>query len=88
MVESGEDARSDDSGTNSEPDEKTEEAPEEEDWVTWLERATGIAYRELQRAGVEEFAIQQKRNYRRWAGHITRMADRRWTGRILNWTPD
>ena len=59
-----------------------------EDWVTWIVRTTAMAEKELQHVGAEDWVQQQKRQYWRWAGHVTRMTDARWTVKVLNWIPD
>ena len=46
-----------------------------------------MAYQALRKVGAEEWAVQQKRRYWKWAGHITRMSDDRWTVNVLNWLP-
>ena len=57
-------------------DDKEEE---KEDWLTWLKRTTGMAEEALAKARIEDWPKQQRRNYWRWAGHVTRMRDNRWT---------
>ena len=46
-----------------------------------------MAERELQKAGIEEWTKQQKRRYWKWAGHVARMTDDRWTVRVWIWNP-
>ena len=77
--------------TNSEPaseHQAEEEAEEEvESWVGWLMPTTGLAEDELRKAGTEDRVLQQRRNYWKWCGHITRLMDHRWTVKVLNWNP-
>ena len=55
--------------------------------MTWIKRTTGLAEEELAKMKIEDWTAQRRRSYWRWAGHVTRMADRRWTVQILNWKP-
>jgi len=75
-------------GEDRNPDQSQHDSKAEiEDWVEWIKRTTGLAQKELAKLRVEEWPAQRKRAYWRWAGHITRMTDRRWTVRILSWKP-
>ena len=38
-------------------------------------------------AGVADWVSEQRRRKWRWAGHVTRMCDRRWTKLLLDWIP-
>ena len=79
--------------TNEEPGSEVEEAEENllqdgiEDFVSWIKRTTGAVEAELQSAQIEDWVVQQRRAYWRWAGHITRRTDHRWTTRVWNWIP-
>ena len=41
----------------------------------------------LQRANVVDWVEEQRRRKRRWAGHVARRDDGRWTARMLDWAP-
>ena len=58
-----------------------------EPWVDWIQRSTRIAERQAKLNGVVSWTILQKRNYWKWAGHIARCEDDRWTHALLNWIP-
>ena len=87
---------SDDTDTeseNSEPlpevdcEESISEAMHLEPWEEWIKRATSMAEEQLAKVGLEDWSNQQRRNYWRWAGHVTRRSDGRWSVSILRWTP-
>ena len=61
---------------------------EEEDWVDYIRRSTRTAERCMEDNGVENWVAAQRRRKWRWAGHVARLADRRWTQLALSWTPD
>ena len=50
-------------------------------------RATAIAERSREDAAVESWIAAQRRRYWRWAGHVARCSDGRWTHKILDWRP-
>ena len=58
-----------------------------EAWVDWIQRATGVAVDALKKAKIEDWCEQRKRNYWRWAGHICRRNDSRWSVKVLHWLP-
>ena len=50
-------------------------------------RVTKIARGAMERAKVPDWAQEQRRRKRRWAGHVARRSDGRWTYRMLDWMP-
>jgi hypothetical protein len=56
-------------------------------WTEWIVRATQEVERHCEGAGVEDWVRAQRRSNRRWAGHVARLADNRWTQRLLHWVP-
>ena len=74
----------------------TEEEDEEKDpfqgtaetWVEWIRRASHIAEEHLQKAGIEDWVVGQRRRKHQWAGHVARRTDGRWASRILDWIPE
>ena len=92
---SGNSSSSSTSSTQSEPQEQESEQEtgadgedeQLEDFVSWMQRTTGLAVGELAKARIEDWVTQQRRRYWRWAGHITRLGDQRWTGRASIWQP-
>eukprot|EP00973_Karenia_brevis_P079033 10967489-Karenia_brevis.AAC.1 len=60
---------------------------EVDDWVEWVQRATHTAEEHLRRCGIEDWVTAQRRKKWRWAGHLARRADGRWSTKLLEWTP-
>ena len=67
--------------------EEDEEEEEEESWEEWIVRATNIAVGAAKKAGVVDWVEEQRRRKWRWAGHVARRRDGRWSSRLLNWEP-
>ena len=59
-----------------------------EPWVDWLARATRYAEAELKKANVADWTSQQKQRAFRWAGHVARREDSRWSSTVLQWKPE
>ena len=59
----------------------------EETYVEWLVRSTGVVEKRREEAGVEDWVAAQRRRYWRWAGHVARCNDGRWTQKLMKWTP-
>jgi hypothetical protein len=58
-----------------------------EDWVSYFRRSTHEADKMSNAAGVTDWEVEQRRRKWRWAGHVARMTDRRWTWVLLMWVP-
>ena len=58
-----------------------------ESWVDWIHRVTEEAIAAMARAGVPDWIEEQQRRKWRWAGHVCRRYDGRWTKQVLEWTP-
>ena len=75
-------------------EESTEEVAEEEEgealeqWHDWCKRVTKEAAKEMQKAGVEDWAVSAKRKIWTLAGHISRRDDGRWSEAMLGWQPE
>ena len=69
----------------SEPDQEEEEegSNELEDWVQHINRTTGVAEVCLKSARLEDWVLGQRRGKLRWAGHVARRWDGRWSNKIL-----
>ena len=76
-----------DQGEDTEAQPDSTDSADLEDFTTWIQRTTGMAEKELAATGIEDWVTQQRRKYWRWAGHITRMTDRRWSWVTTSWTP-
>ena len=59
----------------------------EETYVEWLVRSTGVVEERREEAGVDDWIVAQRRRYWRWAGHVARCIDGRWTKTLLKWQP-
>ena len=68
-------------------DEEEEEDDDDESWTEWIKRATKIAAEAAKKAGVVDWVQEQRRRKWRWAGHISRRDDGRWSTRLLDWEP-
>ena len=75
--------------SESEPerDENVKAAEVLEPWVDWIRRATGLAELHLHKAGAEDWIGGHTRRKWRWAGHLARKDDDRWSKKSLDWTP-
>ena len=60
---------------------------DKEQWVEWIKRSTTIAESSLRKAGIEDWIMGQRRRKYRWAGHVARRDDVRWSTAVLDWTP-
>lgn len=58
-----------------------------ETYIEWMRRSTHVAEMLYSRSGGECWAKQQRRRYWRWAGHVARSLDGRWSSRLLYWHP-
>jgi hypothetical protein len=58
-----------------------------EDWVAYIIRSTHVAENESDKAGVSDWVLAQRSRKWRWAGHVARYEDRRWTKVLLDWMP-
>ena len=38
-------------------------------------------------SGVQDIVLETRRSKMRWAGHVARVKDNRWTSRIIDWYP-
>ena len=66
----------------------TDSSQSVEPWHEWVVRVTREV-EELQReCGIENWVTQQKRRMWRWAGHVARRTDNRWSQVILRWKPE
>ena len=75
-------------GINTEPEEiENEASTNHEDWVDWIRRTTHLAEEHCQRAGLEDWVAAVRRKHWRWAGHLARRTDGRWSSQLLSWVP-
>ena len=64
------------------------ENEELEPWHEWVQRVTHAVESKMEKVGVANWIQTQRSKFFRWAGHVARYSDERWTIRILNWTPN
>jgi hypothetical protein len=57
-----------------------------EEWVDWIIRATREAEATMERYDVPDWVEEAHRRKFRWAGHVARRHDGRWTRDIRTWT--
>ena len=63
---------------------ETKEPLELEDWADFIRRSTGIAEEALAKTKLEDWIAGQRRRKWRWAGHVARRKDNRWSNRALH----
>ena len=73
-----------DSSQEIEPEVDHEEL---EPWHEWAQRVTRQIESVMGKVGVTSWVETQRRKFFRWAGHVARYTDDRWTIQIMNWTP-
>ena len=78
------------SNNYSEPEEEEQHEHELilENWTDWIQRTTHYAEMQLLKAGAEGWVEGQRRRKWRWAGHVARRHDGRWSNLVLCWTPE
>ena len=79
------DTQASDSSTVEADKEYSVEGNEEtqvETWVEWIQRATGKAVHEARKANVADWVEEQRKRKWRWAGHVIRRADGRWSKEV------
>ena len=59
-----------------------------ESWVDWIKRATSVSEQHLANERIEDWINAQKRQKLRWAGHVARRHDSRWSHEVLYWKPE
>ena len=68
-------------------DDEKEGEEEAESWQEWIRRTTNLASEAAKKAGVVDWVEEQRRRKWRWAGHVARRDDGRWSHRLLSWEP-
>ena len=58
-----------------------------ENWVDWIRRATGVAEARARKYRVSDWVQTQTIRLWRWAGHLLRREDDRWSKQALEWKP-
>ena len=70
-------------------DEEGSRGPDtaKETWVEWVKRVTRAAQKELLKARIGDWIEQQRLRKWRWAGHVARRSDNRWSTISVSWQP-
>ena len=63
------------------------EGGHEEGWIDWLKRTAKIIDDEIDRGRLVDWVQEQRRRKWRWAVHVARRDDGRWTRWMLGWVP-
>ena len=58
-----------------------------EPWVDWMRRVTHEALDAMEKLGLADWVEVHRRRLWRWAGHVARREDGRWTTKLLTWIP-
>ena len=84
----GSDTSSSSTGCSDDSDETALDQDELEPWVDWIKRVTREADRAIEGMGIQPWLEQVRRKQHRWAGHVVRRDDGRWSVLILDWQPE
>ena len=84
---SSKDTKGDGESSQSDDAEQDAEGEESESWAEWVVRATNLAVEAARKAGVADWVEEQQRRKWRWAGHVARRDDGRWSRRLMGWEP-
>ena len=81
-----------DTQEDSELEDETPDEPERDEllletWVDWIKRVTESAESLCNKLGLEDWITTQRRFKWRWAGHLVRRQDHRWSLKLLHWVP-
>ena len=81
-------ATSSDAGDHESSDECEEDKKVDESWIQWIIRSTRAGEREMKGAKVGDWVEEQRRRKWKWAGHVMRRTDGRWSTAAANWKPE
>ena len=88
---SGSDTTSSSDDGHQEPEETDTDNDEfdecKESWLEWIKLATNIVEIHLKKSGIDDWVTAQRRSKYKWAGHVSRRSDGRWSTRVLDWAP-
>ena len=59
----------------------------QESWPDWLKRTAARIGDFIKSGHITDWVEEQRRRKWRWAGHVMRREDDRWTTRIVHWVP-
>ena len=79
---------SDASDSDEESDTSSTNTVGVESWEAWIQRVTNEATSIMAELGIRDWTQQQRVRKWRWAGHVARRTDKRWSVRVLEWEPE
>ena len=68
-------------------EEEDEDEESGESFIDWMRRTAGVMRDVADQGRVSDWAMEQRRRKWRWAGHVARRKDGRWTTWMLDWQP-
>ena len=74
-------------GEEEDEEEEDEDGGAGESWIDWMRRTAGVMRDFADQGRVADWATEQRRRKWRWAGHVARRTDGRWTTWMLDWQP-
>ena len=74
-------------GEDADEDEEDGDEDSGESWIEWMRRTTGVMRDCANQGKVSDWVTEQRRRKWRWAGHVARRTDGRWTTWMLDWQP-
>ena len=79
---------SDGDGSSVIVEEEDDEKQLMEPWLDFIRRTTHSAVEAAEAAKVKDWILLQRERKWRWAGHVARRTDGRWTKKLLEWKPE
>ena len=67
--------------------EESDDKEDKETWVEWMARTARVASHMMFKAKIPDWVQEQRRRKWRWAGHVVRRRDMRWSTRMVFWEP-
>ena len=68
-------------------EEDVESEEFEESWIEWMRRTARVVDEHVCKGKLVDWVQEQRRRKWRWAGHVARRRDGRWTRWMLGWQP-
>ena len=75
------------SSTEEKGDDDDQPLRQEETWVEWIRRTTGMMEKQLHAASLDDWVAAQRKRKWSFAGHVARRDDGRWSHQVLKWEP-
>jgi len=74
-------------GSNTDSNQPVGDGDQRETYIEWLSRTAHLIEGAIVTGRVKDWVDEQKRRKFRWAGHVARRKDGRWTTSLLDWIP-